>query len=32
MNCEKELVLYKKYGHENIPDFNTKTARFLLDD
>ena len=32
LNCEKELVLYKKYGHENIPDFNTKTARFLLDD
>ncbi|MGX7112198.1 acetylxylan esterase [Gemella cuniculi] len=32
MDCEKELILYKKYGHENIPDFNTKTAKFLLED
>lgn len=30
IHSEKELILYKKYGHENIPDFNTQTAKFLL--
>lgn len=31
INSEKKLLLYRKYAHENMPDFNEKILEFLLE-
>lgn len=30
INSKKELILYKKFAHESMPDFNDKMLEFLL--
>lgn len=32
LNCEKKMIAYKKYEHENIPHFNEAMVQFLLED
>lgn len=32
INSEKKLILYKKFAHENMPDFNSKMLQFLLEE
>lgn len=32
LSCDKKLVEYSKFGHENIPSFNDETFYFLLED